>query len=110
MGMSRVTEKEFQKTFLAMAKARGWRSAHFRSAMTKGGNWVTPVAGQGKGFPDNLLIRGKMLIVAELKVPPNTTSPEQDAWLAAFAAAGIPAFVWTPDDWTEIERVLENGI
>lgn len=102
------TEAEFTRMFLDLARLRGWMSAHFRPGMDRRGRWRTAVQGDGAGFPDALLVRprdGKML-VAELKVGRNRTTPEQDRWLAAFRAAGVPAEVLTPDDWPKIEQLL----
>lgn len=83
---------------------------HFRPART-GSGWRTAVQGDGKGFPDLLLVRRstKSKLVAELKVPPNECTTEQREWLADCEAVGIPALLWTPADWDEIEDVLEHG-
>ena len=59
----------------------------------------------GKGFPDLLLLRGRKLILRELKAGAELT-PEQEAWLRAFSDASVDASVWTPADWPEIERTL----
>jgi hypothetical protein len=106
----KITEAAFTAQVLAMARLHGWRSAHFRPARTKTG-WRTAVAGDGVGFPDLLLVRArtKQMLVAELKVPPNRTTPEQDRWLAEFEVTGVAAYTWTPADWNEIARVLEQG-
>lgn len=102
-----ITEAEFQRQVLALAKIQGWLRAHFRPARTKRG-WRTAVAGDGKGFPDLVLLRGRRLVVAELKVGRRKTTPEQDHWLDAFrAASNAEVFVWRPRDWPQIEEVLE---
>lgn len=75
----------------------GWRVAHFRPAQT-GRGWRTPVAADGAGFPDLVLLRGGQLLIRELKAGRNTTSEAQDEWLAAFRAAGIDADVWHADE------------
>lgn len=100
------TEDGFTAAVLQLAKLRGWRSAHFRPARTATG-WRTAVAGDGKGFPDLVLIRNGVLVVAELKTDRGQTSPEQDDWLGAFQAAGIEATVWRPSDWETIKKRLE---
>lgn len=100
-----MTEAEFLDQVLALAKLRGWRVAHFGAARTLKG-WRTPCRGQAKGFPDLLLIRGRHLLIAELKVPPNRCTPDQLQWLDAFRQCGVSAFVWTPDMWEEIEGAL----
>jgi hypothetical protein len=100
------TEAEFTRQVIQLAGLRGWRSAHFRPGLTKGGQWRTAVQGHGKGFPDLVLVKPGRVVVAELKVGRNAPTPEQREWLAAFAAAGVPAFVWTPGQWADIERAL----
>lgn len=101
-----MSEAEFLKQVIAYAKLYGWRVAHFRPAKTQAGNWVTAVQGDGKGFPDLLLLRDREQVAAELKVGRNKTTQEQYDWLAAFTLAGVNAYVWYPKDWPEIERVL----
>lgn len=59
------------------------------------------------GFPDLLLVRDDVLIIAELKADRGRLSPEQKEWLAAFRAVKrIAVVVWKPKDWDEIERTL----
>src|SRR5262249_33147361 len=96
---------EFTRQVIQLARLHGWRVAHFRPARTVRG-WWTAVQGDGVGFPDLVLVRGGTVLVAELKVGNNRLSPPQRAWLAAFAAAGIPAHVWRPADWPQVERLL----
>lgn len=96
-------EAEFQEQVIGLARANGWRVAHFRAVRVQRKNGQvyheTPVAADGAGFPDLILVRRGRLIVAELKVGANTTTAEQDAWLAAFKAAGAETYVWYPLDW-----------
>lgn len=58
------------------------------------------------GFPDLVLIRPPRLIVAELKVGKNVATPEQNLWLNLFEDVNVPAYIWRPCDWAEIESVL----
>lgn len=104
-----VTEAAFTRQVLALAKLHGWRTAHFRPGRTKDGGWRTAVQGDGKGFLDLLALRGSDKFVAELKVGKNDLTLEQWAWIKAWEAAGVPWFMWRPEDWAEIERVLEKG-
>lgn len=99
------TEAGFTRTVIDCARLFGWRTAHFRPARTARG-WRTAVQGDGKGFPDLVLVKGPRLVVAELKVGTRRAAPEQDEWLRAFRTAGVPAHIWRPEDWPEIERVL----
>lgn len=102
----RYSEAEFQRAFLALAKTFGWLTAHFRASKNAAGRWQTAVQGDGAGFPDTILVRGKRLIAAELKVGKNKTTPEQDEWLEAFKGTGAETFVWYPADWSTIEETL----
>jgi hypothetical protein len=99
-----VSERDFQRTVIEAAQLLGWRVAHFRPAQTKHG-WRTPVAADGAGFPDLVLLRGRELLVRELKDGSKLT-PAQEAWLRAFSDASVDASVWTPVMWDEIERSL----
>lgn len=99
-------ESQFQKLVMDYAKLRGWRTAHFRPAMNSRGQWRTAVAGDGAGFPDELMVRRDRIVVAELKAGKNKTTPEQDQWLAAFSAAGVETYVWRIEDWSQIQEVL----
>jgi hypothetical protein len=105
-----VTEAEWQEQVIELAHALGWRVAHFRPARTQHG-WRTPVAGDGAGFPDLLLVRGARVIVAELKRegPGHEPTPEQVAWLDAFGAADIEAHIWRPGDIDEIAAELAHS-
>lgn len=99
------TEAAFQAQVITLARLRGWRTAHFRPAQNSRGEWRTPVAGDGKGFPDLVLTRETVLFV-ELKVGRNALSPEQAAWRTALLNAGAHHYVWRPEDWPEVMRVL----
>lgn len=100
------SEDSFLDQVLALAKVCGWRRAHFRPAQTKHG-WRTAVSGDGKGFPDLLLIRRLRLVVIELKSEAGNTTREQEEWLSAFdGVPGVEVYIFRPSDWHEIERSL----
>lgn len=105
-------EGAFQQAVVDFAHLCGWRVASFRAVRVQRRTgevyYETPVGADGKGWPDIALTKPGRFIVAELKIPPNTTTPEQVEWLRAFEAAGVPAFVWGPADWPEIETVLRD--
>lgn len=103
----RETEAGFTRAVLALAKLHGWRSAHFRPAMTRAGKWVTPVQGDGAGFPDLVLVRGTRLIFAELKSAKGTVAPEQTEWLLRLGGAGVECYVWRPKDWASLSEILK---
>jgi hypothetical protein len=101
----KITEAEFTRQVLGLAKVHGWRRAHFRPARTAKG-WRTAVQGDGVGFPDLVLLRGDTLVVAELKCGNNVLTSDQQTWLRAFKDAGAEIYVWWPEDWAAIAEVL----
>jgi hypothetical protein len=115
----RESEADFTTAVIDLARLYGWRSLHIRPAQTARG-WRTPVQGDGKGFPDLVLVRPPEIIFAELKTPRGRLSPEQGEWISSLAEVGIrllrgrspdfrPAFdvyVWTPDQWDELRERL----
>ncbi len=100
-----ISEAEFQRQVMQFAKLHGWRTAHFRKAQRQNGTWLTPVAGDGKGFLDIVLVRHRLLFV-ELKTERGKLTPEQEAWVQALEDADQTVYVWRPSDWKLIEMVL----
>ena len=102
-------EAELLSNVLELASLFGWRSAHFRPAMTAHG-WRTAVSGDGKGFPDLVLVRGDRLIAAKLKSEFGGLSDDQRIWLDVLGAVA-EVHVWRPADWTSgsIESVLRRS-
>jgi hypothetical protein len=94
-------ERDVQNTVLEAAALGGWRVAHFRTAMTRSGQYITPVAADGKGFPDLLLVRDRVMAI-ECKSATGRMSPEQKEWKAAFENAGVEALVCRPDNLQEV--------
>lgn len=101
----KLTEAEFTAQVIQYARLRGWRTAHFRPARTARG-WRTAIQGDGKGWPDLILVRGTSVIAAELKIGRNRLTAEQAAWLRALDCANVMTYVWRPADWPKIEKVL----
>jgi hypothetical protein len=101
-----VTETELQSAVIECAQLLGWRVAHFRPALTAKG-WRTPVSGDGKGFPDLVLVKGDVLFV-ELKSDSGKQSPEQHEWARAIVKASGEFHLWRPRDWISgaVEAVL----
>lgn len=112
----RVLERDFQKQVIDLAKTFGWKVAHFRTAQSQKGHWLTPVQADGKGFPDLVMVKGRRLIFAELKSQRGQLSAEQGDWLSKLALLewgtidepGIHVRVWRPDDWTDIVNELRR--
>ena len=88
-------EKAFQAAVVKLAKRNGCMVFHVYNSRKSEPGW-----------PDLFILRGHKCWIRELKVPPNTTTPEQDEWLAALRQAGFDVAVWEPKDWKEIERTL----
>lgn len=93
-----VTHEEFQQAVIDLARSNGFDLVYHTRDSRK----------SAPGFPDLVIgrTRDARCVVTELKVPPDTATPEQLAWLAFFKALGLPTFLWTPADWPEIERAL----
>lgn len=105
----KLSEAQFQRQVLELARFTGWRSAHFRTSRGNRGNYLTAVAGDGAGFPDLVLIRDRV-IFRELKTDSGKLSPEQIAWGEALIAAGADFAVWRPADWRNIEVTLTSRV
>ena len=107
----RITEKEFQRQVVQLAKLTGWMVHAERPAVNRRGRWSTPIQGD-PGFPDLVLVRGWRILFVELKVLPNELTKAQDRWIDALkngserAGDVVGVCVWTPDDWAWIERTL----
>lgn len=100
----RITEDQWQATVVETAQLHGWAVAHFRPARTEQG-WRTPVAADGKGWPDLVLVRDRVLF-AELKSPRGRLTTDQRAWIERLTAAGQETYVWRPDDWPHVQHAL----
>jgi hypothetical protein len=105
-----MTEAELLKGILDVARILGYRTAHFRPALTKHG-YRTAVQGDGKGWPDIVLVGHGRILFRECKVGRNVLSPEQHDWIRALEAAGADVGVWHETDWDSglIESELKRG-
>ena len=104
------TEAEFQEWVIEAAQKRGWMVAHFRGVRIQRADgsthYQTPVQADGKGFPDLVLVRDR-LIFAELKRQNGKPDPNQEKWLTALRTAGNETYVWRPSDRDALLRVLQ---
>ena len=94
MAELKITEDSLQQTVVDAAWIGGWRVAHWATARTKE-SWRTPCRYDGKGFPDLILSRDRV-IFAELKSSTGRMSVDQTEWLRALTAAGMDARVIWP--------------
>jgi hypothetical protein len=95
----RVRESEFMRAVIRVAESQGWAVYHTHDSRRS-----------AAGFPDLVLLRRELQLAVELKrSAQERPTAEQLAWLARFRAARVPAFVWTPEVWADVERVLKFG-
>jgi len=93
-----IGENASRRAVKALARWRGWLTHHT-------GNGQHPPA----GCPALGLVRPPRLVFAELKVGRNRPTPAQQEWLRQLGACPqAEVYLWTPDCWQEIERVLRR--
>ena len=111
---SSLSEKQFQGQVISLLHLNGYRVAHFTPALNARGQWRTPIAADGKGFPDLVAVRpnepdhhrdGRVLFI-ELKSDVGRLSKEQRDWSADLLSSGAEAYVWKPKDWDTIVGVV----
>ena len=117
----RETEADLLENLIGkrgLATILGWHSLHIRPARVKddtapeGYSYRTPVQGDGKDFPDLLLVKPPRCIVAELKREGEKPRPGQVVWLDLFSAIEVvETYLWTTsdEDWQEIQDILTLG-
>lgn len=100
-------EAQWQKDVIDYAHLMGWYVAHFRTAQ-QGKRYITPVGADGRGFPDLVLVRERV-VYAELKAPGKYPEPHQRVWHEKLRAAGAELYVWRPEHIEEMTRVLSRA-
>lgn len=90
------SEKDFQGAVREYAQALGyrdycvWNSRH-----------------SPPGWPDLVLLRPPRALFIELKSVRGKVSAAQKETLVLLEACGLEIYTWWPQDWDEIERVLQ---
>jgi hypothetical protein len=70
--------------------------------------YVTPVAGNGKGFPDIYAIRPPRCVVAEIKVGNDRLRPEQKVWLELFKLMpNTQAWELRPENFDDFKKAVQ---
>ena len=92
-------EARLQRDVIELAQLLGVMVAHFRAAQVRDGTWVTPLQGDGAGFPDLVLLSPHRVAYAELKSHYGKPTIAQQRWLDRLAHAGEAVYVWRPADW-----------
>jgi VRR-NUC domain len=95
---SAQSEKQFEQAVVEYARLCGWLVWHpFDSRRS------------AAGYPDLTLLRGGVLLFAELKAERGKLSSAQCEWLQELARVGqqnVRVHVWRPKDWPTIELEL----
>ncbi len=104
-----ISERDLQNAIVDAAHLYGYDVFHARPALSKKG-WRTPVAYDGKGYPDLTMVGNGRVIFAELKSARGKLEREQEHWLEGLEKVAqvtdhVRVCVWTPADWPD--RVLE---
>jgi len=97
-----LSEADWQRWVMDLARLHRWRVAHYRPAPTKSGRYATPVSGH-VGAPDLILARDGVVLLAELKREGGKTSPDQDEWLRHLGQHGR---LWRPSDRDDVLEAL----
>ncbi len=104
----RITEADLEGWLLDLCQVTGWHAVHFRPAMLRSGKWVTPVSGEGKGYPDWSLFKpGHYPVLVELKSEDGKLRPEQTAWgVILKQCKGVRYILLRPSNHEELEQIL----
>ena len=93
------SEKVFQRHVVALAERGGWEAFHVYDSRRS-----------AAGFPDLVLVRPPVLILAELKTDTGRTTPAQDEWLELLGRVpGVRVRLWRPALWAAIAAELTEG-
>ena len=93
-----ITEKAFQQAVVDLARLNGWLCYHTYDSRRS-----------EAGFPDLVLVKGRVLIFAELKKEKGRLTKDQAAWREAlWNVPKIGVCLWRPSDWNAIKATLER--
>lgn len=95
--MRNKPEQQFQQAIIDLARLSGFEHIYH--------TWDS--RNSPAGFPDLIMLKGKRMIIAEIKVGA-PLSAEQYFWLLAFLKITDEVYLWTPEDWEEIEQILRS--
>lgn len=108
-----MRESTLAELVIDLIHCYGLKVAHFRTTQMLrcdgSVRHLTPVQGDGTGFPDLLIGGGWRVEARELKSWTGVLSAEQVVWLDVLAASGAGIGVWTPLEWFngQIRREIE---
>jgi hypothetical protein len=96
-----ISERDFQNRVVELARLRHWLVYHTHDSRRS-----------DPGFPDLVMVRGGVLVFAELKSQKGRTTLAQREWLLGLDGVGrtsyevVKVHVWRPADWPQIVEVL----
>lgn len=92
-------ERDFQRRVIDCARVHGWRAYSVPDSRRA----------SEKGFPDLTLWHPnlKIFLMAELKRDKGVLRPEQVIVHEELRGCGINVFVWRPENWDDITKILE---
>jgi hypothetical protein len=103
-------ERDFMTSVIELAHLLGWRHFHDNATNAPRQCWhcgrKSIVPRNAPGWPDLVLVRRPRVLFCELKREGSAPSPDQQAWLDELAACGQEVYVWTNQDWRQIELAL----
>lgn len=94
--MEKDNEKKFQGRVVYLAKLNGFEDIYHTT-----NSMYSPA-----GYPDLVMLKGKRMVVVELKMPKGSLTAEQYFWLEAYMKVTPDVYLWYPDDWEEMVEVL----
>jgi hypothetical protein len=92
-----MTESEFQSQVIDLAARLGWLHYHTHDSRKS-----------DSGYPDLTLVRGNRLVYAELKSADGKVNGPQRMWLEALSRTNAEVYIWRPEDFDQIEKVLTS--
>lgn len=102
-----MTEKDWQRQVMDLARLRGWDACHFHDSRRQVAPGVFIGDSAAAGFPDLVLWHERHGVVfAELKTSRGRLRADQEQRLWSLRRAGARVYVWRPEDLTEVARVL----
>lgn len=94
--LDKLTHQKLQQNIADLAKLNGWKVQFWWRSFHS-----------APGFLDMVICRPPRLIMAEVKIPPDKLTIEQQKWFDLWKQMkGVEVYVWTPEEWFN-DSILE---
>ncbi len=93
---TKLTHKAFQQMVVDLARLRGWEVYFTHDSRHSPAGWL-----------DLFCLRGKLRMAIELKVGRDKLRLAQQRCITLLERADIPCYVVRPENWSDIEALLE---